>query len=355
MALDVGTRFGEFAFTLVEAMPEGSRIIGMDCEPETVAQAREKSAGKGVEFMVGDAAHMDFEDGVFELVAISNTLHHIEDYGAVLDEMLRVLRPGGYFMVNEMFSDNQNEAQQDVYKRQELLSRGSYDHDGVGSLILVDIGGATTDIHSALPELEKLTIEERGLVINNEKQFSYRTVEGNLGLRVSATGIPEAVGPNAVIRAMDGAFGVTPDEVLSFARHLEDCPEYVPQSEKEKSLERAMATCAVNTALRRHAGYYVEAADPVMGILAGAAMGRDLRNVGRVLCVGGIFVHSDPDKATRMVARCFEDPGISLLPLKEPQVILDRSYLLYAMGVLGKHYPDAALSFLKEYVGAAEE
>lgn len=237
----------------------------------------------------------------------------------------------------------------------ELLSRGSYDHDGVGSLILVDIGGATTDIHSALPELEKLTIEERGLVINNEKQFSYRTVEGNLGLRVSATGIPEAVGPNAIIRAMDGAFGVTPDEVLSFARHLEDCPEYVPQSEKEKSLERAMATCAVNTALRRHAGYYVEAADPVMGILAGAAMGRDLRNVGRVLCVGGIFVHSDPDKATRMVARCFEDPGISLLPIHAPQVILDRSYLLYAMGVLGKHYPDAALSFLKEYVGAAEE
>ena len=123
MALDVGTRFGEFAFTLVEAMPEGSRIIGMDCEPETVAQAREKSAGKGVEFMVGDAAHMDFEDGVFELVAISNTLHHIEDYGAVLDEMLRVLRPGGYFMVNEMFSDNQNEAQQTHFEQHTLEAK----------------------------------------------------------------------------------------------------------------------------------------------------------------------------------------------------------------------------------------
>lgn len=123
MALDVGTRFGEFAFTLVEAMPEGSRIIGMDCEPETVAQAREKSAGKGVEFMVGDAAHMDFEDGVFELVAISNTLHHIEDYGAVLDEMLRVLRPDGYFMVNEMFSDNQNEAQQTHFEQHTLEAK----------------------------------------------------------------------------------------------------------------------------------------------------------------------------------------------------------------------------------------
>ena len=68
----------------------------------------------------------------------------------------------------------------------ELLAKGSYEQEGIGSVILVDIGGATTDIHSALPELENLTIEERGLIINNEKQFSYRTVEGNLGLRVSA-------------------------------------------------------------------------------------------------------------------------------------------------------------------------
>ena len=107
----------------------------------------------------------------------------------------------------------------------ELLARGTYDQDGVGSLILIDLGGATTDIHSALPELEKLAIEERGLVINNEKQFSYRTVEGNLGLRVSATGIPEAVGPKAIIRAMDLDCDVTPDEVLSFASKLEAHPD----------------------------------------------------------------------------------------------------------------------------------
>ena len=54
IALDVGTRFGEFAFTLVEAMPEGSRVIGIDCDAATVEQAREKSAGKGVEVQVPD-------------------------------------------------------------------------------------------------------------------------------------------------------------------------------------------------------------------------------------------------------------------------------------------------------------
>ena len=232
----------------------------------------------------------------------------------------------------------------------ELLAKGTYEEEGIGSLILVDIGGATTDIHSALPELDKLSIEERGLVINNEKQFSYRTVEGNLGLRVSATGIPEAVGPKAVLRAMDMESDLTPDDVLDFAQKLEDHPDYIPQGEVEQSLERGLATCAINTALRRHAGHYIEKADPIMGLLAGAAVGRDLRNVERVLCVGGIFVHSDPDKAEDMVRRCFTEPGISLLPLYEPQVILDRSYLLYAMGVLGKHYPDAALRFLKTYV-----
>ena len=234
----------------------------------------------------------------------------------------------------------------------ELLAKGTYEQEGAGSLILVDIGGATTDIHSALPELEKLSIEERGLIINNEKQFSYRTVEGNLGLRVSATGIPEAVGPNAVIRAMDGDYGVTPDEALRFAQHLEDHPDYIPADEREKSLERAMATCAINTALRRHAGHYADTADPVMGIMAGTAIGRDLHRVERVLCVGGIFVHSDKQAAEEMVLRCFEDPGISLLPQEKPRIVQDRDYILYAMGVLGKYYPDAAFSFLKEYTGS---
>ncbi len=232
----------------------------------------------------------------------------------------------------------------------ELLAKGTYEQDGIGSLILIDLGGATTDIHSALPELEDLAIEERGLIINNEKQFSYRTVEGNLGLRVSATGIPEAVGPKAVIRAMDEKFDITPEEVLEYTEELEAHTDHVPENEKEACLDRALAQCAINVALRRHAGYYVTETDAVMGVMAGSAVGRDLRGVRRVLCVGGIFVHSDPVKTKAMVQACFAEPGISLLPPEDPQIILDRDYLLYSMGVLGKHYPDAALSFLKDYI-----
>ena len=180
-------------------------------------------------------------------------------------------------------------------------------------------------------------------------------MEGNLGLRVSATGIPEAVGPNAILRAMDDPAGTTPEGVLAFAQKLEDQPDYIPRTEEERMLERAMATCAIRAALRRHAGHYAEAEDPVMGIMAGTAIGRDLRHVRRVLCVGGVFVHTGEEAGRTMVRRSFEEPGISLLPLEEPEVVLDRDYLLYAMGVLGKHYPDAACSFLKGYIGAQDE
>lgn len=119
-ALDVGTRLGEFAFRLAEVMPEGSEVIGIDKDPAAGEKARGKFAEKGLRFLVMDGAAMEFADGSFEVVALSNTLHHIENYGAVLLEMLRVLRPGGFFVLNEMYRDHQNPAQQ-VHAAQHTL------------------------------------------------------------------------------------------------------------------------------------------------------------------------------------------------------------------------------------------
>ncbi len=119
-ALDVGTRLGEFALRLAKTLPEGTEVIGIDCDPAAVAEANEKLSGRGVTFVRMDGAAMDYPDGAFELVAISNTLHHLKNYDEVLDEMLRVLKPGGYFVVNEMFRDNQNPAQQ-VHEAQHTL------------------------------------------------------------------------------------------------------------------------------------------------------------------------------------------------------------------------------------------
>ncbi|WP_298019055.1 class I SAM-dependent methyltransferase [uncultured Dysosmobacter sp.] len=119
-ALDVGTRFGEFAVRLAEAMPVGSEVIGIDNDASAAEKAREKFAEKGLLFEQMDAAAMDYPDDTFEVVALSNTLHHIEDYGKVLAEMLRVLKPGGFFVLNEMYRDGQDAAQQ-VHEAQHTL------------------------------------------------------------------------------------------------------------------------------------------------------------------------------------------------------------------------------------------
>ena len=234
----------------------------------------------------------------------------------------------------------------------ELLAKGTHEQDGVGGVILVDIGGATTDIHSALPELDTLKEEERGLVISNEKQFSFRTVEGNLGLRVSATGITEAVGEKAILRAMPKEYAdeYTPDDVRDYAELLEADNSHVPPDKKGAALDRAFAACAADVAIRRHAGYYAKEADPIMGIMAGAPMGRDLRNVRQVLCVGGIFLHCKGQEREDIVRRTFANPGISLLPVDEPDIWFDEDYILYAMGVLAKHYPEEVLTYMKEHI-----
>ncbi|MDR1194331.1 MAG: glutamate mutase L [Peptococcaceae bacterium] len=232
----------------------------------------------------------------------------------------------------------------------ELLAKGTYEQEGIGGLILADIGGATTDIHSALPELENLKPEERGLVINNEKQFSYRTVEGNLGLRVSATGIPEAVGPLSIIRDMGlREPPATPEEVVDYTRRMEKEPSSIPANQREWAMDKALALSAVAVALRRHAGHFAKEADPVLGLAAGTPVGRDLRSVKHVLAVGGIFYHTKTAEKQEIMTRALADPGISLLPVN-PRFHFDDHYLLYALGVLSRHFPDSALSFLKNYI-----
>lgn len=229
----------------------------------------------------------------------------------------------------------------------ELLAKGTYVRGGIGDLLVVDIGGATTDIHSVLPDLENLSIEEKGLVITNEKQPSYRTVEGNLGLRVSATGIVETVGPAGVLAKIGRKGQDQEEELKEYVLFLEKNPDHIGQLPLEKEFDLALAASAIEVALKRHAGYISQEFNPVMGIMPGTPIGRDLRRVNYVFAVGGIFTHSSPSDRQFILEQAFKNPGISLLPT-HPQFIIDEQYLMFAVGALSQQYPDAALEFAKE-------
>lgn len=226
----------------------------------------------------------------------------------------------------------------------ELLAKGTYEQEGIGDVLVIDIGGATTDIHSVLPELDKLTIEEKGLVVTNEKQSSYRTVEGNLGLRVSATGIVETLGPAGVLAKIGLKGEEAIAELNEYVAFLEKNPEHVSIAAQEKAFDLALAAGAIEVALKRHAGYISQEFNPVMGIVPGTPIGRDLRRVTHVFAVGGIFTHSSPEDRQFILRQAFLNPGISLLPTA-PQFIVDHDYIMFAIGALSQQAPDTALRF----------
>lgn len=225
----------------------------------------------------------------------------------------------------------------------ELLALGTHSQEGFGSILVIDIGGATTDVHSVLPDLANLSKEERGLVVANEKQLSYRTVEGNLGLRVSVTGILETVGAKGVLAkaGLEGEEFIK--EILAYAQYLEEHTGHISRDEKEKSFDKALAMSAIEVAVKRHAGYFAQSFDPVLGIVPGTPVGRDLRKVRKVIAVGGIFAHSTEAEALEILNKSFANRGISLLP-ENPEFVVDHNYQLYTIGAMAEEYSNEALT-----------
>lgn len=110
--LDVGTWQGDFIGTLMKSLKDYKEFVGIDISAKDLEVARESYQGKPVRFEVMNAEDMTFDDGSFDTVCISYSLHHLESVGAVLEEILRVLRPGGHLIVQEEYSDgDQSDAQ----------------------------------------------------------------------------------------------------------------------------------------------------------------------------------------------------------------------------------------------------
>jgi ubiquinone/menaquinone biosynthesis C-methylase UbiE len=99
--LDVGCGTGQFTYAFVR---EGGDAAGIDISPDMIKAARSKSGrGKSPEFVVMDARRLQFADGSFDLVVSSKLFLHIRDWQKAADEILRVAKPGGYFVyLNEL-------------------------------------------------------------------------------------------------------------------------------------------------------------------------------------------------------------------------------------------------------------
>lgn len=109
--LDVATQQGRFAQILIENLRDYTEIVGVDIDEQAIKAAREALGQGNVQFLVMNAEQLDFEAESFDTVSISASLHHLQNIQRVLEEMKRVLKPNGHFIIIEMHREGQTEAE----------------------------------------------------------------------------------------------------------------------------------------------------------------------------------------------------------------------------------------------------
>lgn len=184
-------------------------------------------------------------------------------------------------------------------------------------VVVVDVGGATTDVHSVVV----LDPEESGLSREVVAVTPVtRTVEGDLGMRWSAATTAAA--------AAEAGLDVPPDAV----RRAAD-PAYLPTSAEEAAADEALATAATVLAMRRHVGRSRVVLSPDGRVVE--RTGKDLRAVGLLVGSGGVLRAADPATAERILgAATGVDPEGWQLP-ERPRIVVDTGYVLAAAGLLG--------------------
>ncbi len=107
--LELGIGKGDFMDSLVKCFDDDTEFIGIDIVDEYIDIALERFKNKSnVKAMKMSADDLTFEDNSFDLVCISNTLHHLANVEKVIQEMKRIVRTDGYILIHEMINDGQD-------------------------------------------------------------------------------------------------------------------------------------------------------------------------------------------------------------------------------------------------------
>ena len=105
--LDIGCGAGHEVRHLAERVGWNGRVVGIDQGEPTIAEAKRRAAGQSlpVEFLVADAGQLDFTSHSFNLCRAERVLLFVEDPRRVLNEMVRVVRPGGCVVIFDFDHD----------------------------------------------------------------------------------------------------------------------------------------------------------------------------------------------------------------------------------------------------------
>lgn len=217
----------------------------------------------------------------------------------------------------------------------ELLSRGLDEaRPGAGDVVVVDVGGATTDVHSVV----ELDPEDSGLAREVVATTAVtRTVEGDLGMRWSAVSTVSEAGL----------------DLADAAERRRQDPGFLPDSQAEIDVDEAIARAAIELALKRHAGRSKVVLSPEGRVVE--RTGKDLREIDLLVGSGGALRNGADGVVRRVLLPATgEHDGGWQLP-RAPRVVVDRDYVLAAAGLLVGEHPEAAYALVQTLIVGADE
>jgi SAM-dependent methyltransferase len=178
--LDVATGEGDFLRFLLDSVASFDSATGLEPNKERLAAAKNKLFPYKIDLVQGNIRKLPFEDNYFDLVTVSNALHHFEQPVKAIQSMMRVLVSGGRLLINETISDSITSAQEayleyhalraDIDMAMGTYHRNFYTRDEIFALL-----------QEAHAETEKIFIsdDEPDILNSKEKiwQFSHKIDE----------------------------------------------------------------------------------------------------------------------------------------------------------------------------------
>ena len=204
-------------------------------------------------------------------------------------------------------------------------------YEQVGDLVVLDVGGATTDIHSVTEGSEEIASIQL-----SPEPMAKRTVEGDLGVFVNARSMAKQIG----MYNLEKEIGQDPTPIFENYKPIPDTPE-------QFKLTEALAWHAASDALERHCGRFRHTYGS--NGRQTFADGKDLTNVKYLVATGGALTRL-PGRKGIMERLChLNDGGKLLFPKAQNLKLLeDKNYYMASLGVLSRYHKEAAIALLKQ-------
>lgn len=201
----------------------------------------------------------------------------------------------------------------------------------IGDLLVLDVGGATTDIHSVTEGSEEIA-----MIQITPEPMAKRTVEGDLGVYVNARHLSEQIGMDKLSKEL----GLDVPAVFEHYKPIPDTPEQFKLTEK-------LTWYASSMALERHCGRFRYTYGSNGRVTY--ADGKDLTKIKYLVATGGALTRLPGRQAIMEQLRNINSAGNLLYPKADKIRLLEDSwYCMASLGVLSRTFPEAALRLLRQ-------